>query len=293
MTQWRTGCAASGATGTGRSATSRRGSATPAPTAKRRCGPRRGPSSTARGRRSRSGSTCASRWGRPGRGSRPRQIEREAGVTYKTAWRMCHLVRAALAEGADECALFSGTVEVDETYVGARKPRDSRASVSRDDRRPEDKQPVVGIVQRGGGRPGLRRPPTSSARPSSPSSSRHTPVGSTRLHGRVPGLQDAPEGRGTRTTWCATRSSSTRRRSWTRRRGRSCPSTRTRLRVSVPTSKGRRVPSTGAWSRFYLQRYVDELAFRYSHRADDRPMVLTMIGRAARSARPSVRPAGI
>ena len=46
-------------------------------------------------------------------------------------------------------------------------------------------------------------------------------------------------------------------------------------------------------SRFYLQRYVDELAFRYSHRADDRPMVLTMIGRAARSARPSVRPAGI
>src|SRR5438552_9263001 len=44
-----------------------------------------------------------------------KQIERETGVTYKTAWRMFKQIRSMLAEDRDP---FSGHVEVDETFIG-------------------------------------------------------------------------------------------------------------------------------------------------------------------------------
>src|SRR5207253_2174868 len=47
-----------------------------------------------------------------------KQIERELGVTYKTAWRMCKLIREQLMEQDDDP--LSGKVEVDETYIGGR-----------------------------------------------------------------------------------------------------------------------------------------------------------------------------
>jgi len=49
-----------------------------------------------------------------------KQLERELGVTYKTAWRMFTLIRNELM--SDEGAPLSGVVEMDETYVGG-KPR--------------------------------------------------------------------------------------------------------------------------------------------------------------------------
>src|SRR3954447_7728113 len=51
-----------------------------------------------------------------------KQLEREIGVTYKTAWRMLNLIRTELME-QDETPL-SGEVEVDETAWGG-KPRAS------------------------------------------------------------------------------------------------------------------------------------------------------------------------
>lgn len=45
-----------------------------------------------------------------------KQIEREIGVTYKTAWRMANLIRNQLMGQDDET--LEGTVEMDETYVG-------------------------------------------------------------------------------------------------------------------------------------------------------------------------------
>jgi transposase len=47
-----------------------------------------------------------------------KQIQRETGVTYKTAWRMFYQIRSLLQE---EHEPTSGEFEVDETYIGASK----------------------------------------------------------------------------------------------------------------------------------------------------------------------------
>lgn len=69
-----------------------------------------------------------------------KQIERETGVTYKTAWRMCKQVRSVLFEDSKP---FDGEVEIDEAYFGGRKS-------GRRGRGAEGKTPVVGIVERNG-----------------------------------------------------------------------------------------------------------------------------------------------
>ena len=48
-----------------------------------------------------------------------KQLEREIGVTYKTAWRMFKQIRSIMAQ--DDIVLF-GEIEVDETYVGGKRP---------------------------------------------------------------------------------------------------------------------------------------------------------------------------
>lgn len=46
-----------------------------------------------------------------------KEVERQTGVTYKTAWRICHELRKLMAS-ADYKGPLSGHVEVDETLVG-------------------------------------------------------------------------------------------------------------------------------------------------------------------------------
>jgi transposase-like protein/predicted RNA-binding Zn-ribbon protein involved in translation (DUF1610 family) len=48
-----------------------------------------------------------------------KELERQLGVTYKTAWRMADLIRKHMAQIDDEWPLW-GDVEIDETYVGGR-----------------------------------------------------------------------------------------------------------------------------------------------------------------------------
>jgi transposase-like protein len=50
-----------------------------------------------------------------------KQLERELGCTYKTAWRMFNLIRNELMDQDDD-EMLSGEVEMDEMYVGG-KPR--------------------------------------------------------------------------------------------------------------------------------------------------------------------------
>lgn len=46
-----------------------------------------------------------------------KQLQRETGVTYKTAWRMFKQIRSMLSEDVEP---LSGKVEVDETYCGGK-----------------------------------------------------------------------------------------------------------------------------------------------------------------------------
>ncbi len=48
-----------------------------------------------------------------------KQLERELGVTYKTAWRIAHLIRHELMDQDD--GPLSGFVEIDETYIGGKE----------------------------------------------------------------------------------------------------------------------------------------------------------------------------
>jgi transposase-like protein len=53
------------------------------------------------------------------KGMSANQMKRILGVSYKTAWYLCHRIRAAMREANPEP--LNGTVEVDETYVGGRR----------------------------------------------------------------------------------------------------------------------------------------------------------------------------
>src|SRR6185437_13815550 len=71
-----------------------------------------------------------------------KQIQRETGVTYKTAWRMFKQIRTLMAE---EISLEGSSVEMDETYVGGKGHKGSKRG-----RGGEHKTCVVGAVERGG-----------------------------------------------------------------------------------------------------------------------------------------------
>ncbi len=74
------------------------------------------------------------------------QLHRSLGVTYKTAWFMCHRIRHAMSTGSFTPPKMTGTVEMDETYVGG-KPR--MGNVKRGRGAP-NKTPVVALVERNG-----------------------------------------------------------------------------------------------------------------------------------------------
>jgi transposase len=74
-----------------------------------------------------------------------KQMERELGVTYKTAWRICKEIRTKVMEQQDDETL-SGTVELDETYVGGKRRGTPRGRPNAE----SHKVPVFGMVERQG-----------------------------------------------------------------------------------------------------------------------------------------------
>ncbi len=71
-----------------------------------------------------------------------KELQRELGVTYKTAWRMGQQIRALMAK-ADGFAMLQGHVELDEAYVGGRRS-------GKRGRGAEGKTIVMGLKERGG-----------------------------------------------------------------------------------------------------------------------------------------------
>jgi transposase-like protein len=74
-----------------------------------------------------------------------KQIQRELGVTYKTAWRMFRQIRSLLAE---DIKLEGYSVEMDETIMGGRR----KGMKGRPPAGDLKKKCVVGIAERNGGR---------------------------------------------------------------------------------------------------------------------------------------------
>src|SRR4030042_11894 len=90
---------------------------------------------------------CASK-----KGISAHQLHRMMGLTYKTAWFMCHRVRLAMRDKS--VTPLSGIIAADATYVGGkprRHPRERRGTMSGAvSLATRSKTPVVGILERGG-----------------------------------------------------------------------------------------------------------------------------------------------
>ncbi len=85
---------------------------------------------------------CASK-----KGMSAKQIERMLGVTYKTAWFMCHRIREAMKTDGTDGPLGGNTpsriVEADETYVGGKAKNRAWGKIP-------EKKIVVSLVEREG-----------------------------------------------------------------------------------------------------------------------------------------------
>jgi len=73
-----------------------------------------------------------------------KQIQRETGVTYKTAWRMFRQIRSLLSE--PDMQLEGSAVEMDETYYGGTRKYGAGRRLRGDTK----KTPIVGMAERKG-----------------------------------------------------------------------------------------------------------------------------------------------
>jgi transposase-like protein len=72
-----------------------------------------------------------------------KEVERQLGVTYKCAWRMCHELRKLMAAADHDFGggpTLKGHIEIDETFIGGRRKAHE----------PDNKTVIFGMVERGG-----------------------------------------------------------------------------------------------------------------------------------------------
>ena len=184
-----------------------------------------------------------------------KQLQRETGVTYKTAWRMFKEIRSLLQ---DNPSPMSGEVEVDECYMGG-KHHGIRG------RGAEGKTPVLGIAQRKGKVAALTTKDVQST----------TVFPIVKEHVVPESMVYTDEFR----TY-----DSLRKQGYAHKRVHHAS------KVWV-VGDGHTNTIEGFWSLLkrgvngvyhavsqkYLQSYINEYSFRYNHRKDERPMFLTIL----------------
>jgi transposase-like protein len=83
------------------------------------------------------------------KGFSAKQLQRNLGLgSYEAAWFMAHRIRLAMATGSFTKGPLSGTVEVDETYIGGKPRKGSEEKAKRG--RGTKKAAVMVLVERGG-----------------------------------------------------------------------------------------------------------------------------------------------
>ena len=77
------------------------------------------------------------------KGMSAKQMERMLGVTYKTAWFLCHRIREAMQDDGSPLGGPGAIVEADEAFVGGKKRNRLSGKVA-------PKKKVVALIERGG-----------------------------------------------------------------------------------------------------------------------------------------------
>lgn len=197
-----------------------------------------------------------------------KQIEREIGVTYKTAWRMFKQIRSMLG---DDNGPLRGTVEIDETFVGGKPRYQQGRRGPRPASDPNAKIPVVGMVERGGALKAWVTPNVA-WKTIEPLAAAHV------LPESMVFTDDAPQYRR-----AVSRAGYQHRRINHNARiyvdGDVHTNTIEGFWALLKTGISGTHHSVGA---AYLQDYVNEYAFRYNHRKDVTPMFRTILDLTAR-----------
>lgn len=195
-----------------------------------------------------------------------KQLQRQLGVTYKTAWRMAKQIRSMLGEPIRP---LSGEVEIDDTYIGGKR------SGGKTGRGAPGKTPVIGLVERKG-QVISKAVPDLRAKTIMPIITTAIPTTVERVYtDELPTYE---------------------RLGWTQFYGRRHATIRHGQKVYV---KGRAHTNTveGFWSQVkrsisgthhavspkYLQSYLDEYTFRYNRRGQEQPMFFSLLGRVQKT----------
>jgi len=186
-----------------------------------------------------------------------KQIQRETGVTYKTAWRMFHQIRSLLR---DDIEPSTGEFELDETYIGGRKHGKRGRGAS-------GKALVFGIAKRKGE---VSASPTNDLRGSTvypivkrhvlPTSTVYTDEFKTYDSIKRLGYKHIRVNHGDEVWVIGNAHTNTIEGFWSL------------LKRGI----------NGVYhsvSEKWLQNYINEYGFRYNHRKDDKPMFLTVLRR--------------
>lgn len=189
-----------------------------------------------------------------------KELERQLGVTYKTAWRIASQIRKLMT---DDGQLLSGEVEVDEAYIGGKGYWRAKERRDIEDR----KQVVMGMVQRNG-RAKIVHVKSSGARALLPEIQK-TIVADTQIYSDEYGAYKSLPKLGYKHGYVKHRDRQFRK-----------GNAHTQNVEGFWSQMKRSINGTyHSVSPKYLQSYADEFAFRYSNRANPNPLFHHLLGR--------------